>query len=223
MNNKKSITKHMIQKKEIMKLPELNMLLPNEETTFKKLVEEMAECNTEIQVLIDYENRTLAMKKNIYNKKEHFRILNNVASEIMDIAQVCASQLFVFKNNQIDVEEISREYFKEIENPHIFINVNNCRYIYFEINEINDDIQKTMNNIISLIGNIAQLSKYLGANGEQSSITKVNFNSKYIHELLKILKECFKLLNFMKEKYKIDLEILFSEHINKLKERNYLR
>lgn len=213
----------MSKNKEIMKLPELNMLTPNEETTFKKLVEEIAECNTEIQILMDYENKLLENEDNQAINLKHIEKLNNVASEIMDIAQVCVSQLFVFQNNHIDVEAISREYFKQIDEPHIFTTIGNCRYIYFEINEVNNDIQVTINKIISLLGDIAKLSKYIGANGEVPSINISNSNSRYIHNLLQILKECFNLLYFMKEKYSIDLDILFSDHIDKLKKRKYLK
>jgi len=38
-----------------MQLPELNCLNPNEQTTFRKLVEEVAECNTAIEELREYE------------------------------------------------------------------------------------------------------------------------------------------------------------------------
>ena len=216
----------------VMKLPELNCLRPNEQTTFRKLVEEIAECNTSIEELREYEeqnntNCLLLSDKEVVMLREIYKVrLNNVMGEIMDIAQVCASQLFVFGNYNINIQMLFNEYMKQNarnENQIIFQLKNNCRYIHFESTNNCATLEKTMNLIILSMGKIAQLGKFTGDNGEVPIISKETSNKKYVYELFEIMQNCFNLLYSIEEKYHINMEKLFDEHVEKLVKKGYCK
>ncbi|MEF9933753.1 MAG: hypothetical protein RR898_00610 [Clostridium sp.] len=216
----------------IMKLPELNLLKPNEQTTFKKLVEEIAECSQSIEELREYEDKNntnclLLSDKEVYRLREEYKLkLNNVLGEIMDIAQVCASQLFVFENNGVNVESVFSEYIKGKEestykNKSIFELKENCRYVYFAPTNCETTLERTMNFIIFSMGRIAQLGKFIGDNGEVPVIDKNESNKKYVLELFSIVEYCFNLLYSMEERYNINIEKIFDEHVEKLIKKGY--
>ncbi|MEF9951830.1 MAG: hypothetical protein RR840_00215 [Clostridium sp.] len=216
----------------IMKLPELNLLKPNEQTTFKKLVEEIAECSHSIEELRDYEEKNntnclLLSDREVVRLREEYKLkLNNVLGEIMDIAQVCASQLFVFENNSVNVQRFFEEYI-EAKNKNVATNQiifelkENCRYIYFAPTNNEITLEKTMNLIIFSMGKIAQLGKFIGASGEIPVIDKDESNKKYVLELFSIVEYCFNLLYSMEERYSINIEKIFDEHVDKLIKKGY--
>lgn len=215
----------------IMKLPELNCLKPNEHTTFLKLVEEIAECNTAISQLREYEekhntNYLLLSDDEVFRIRSKYKQkLNDVLGEIMDIAQVCASQLFVFEKNGVDVQEHFRSYSclqPETFQETVFFVENNCRYVHFAqtvFQELN--IQNTMNQIILSMGSIAQLGKFRGVNGEVATMSEEESIQKYVYGLFDIIQYCFNILYCMKDKYKVDLETLFEHHVDKLVRKGY--
>lgn len=213
----------------LMKLPELNCLTPNEHTTFCKLVEEISECNTAIADLRDYEskhttNYLLLSDSEVQDIREKYKYqLQEVMGEIMDIAQVCASQLFVFEANNISVQQLFMEYAEEfnLNSSHIVFQVEQkCRYVHFEANE-DLPLQDTMNRIILSMGTIAQLGKFRGDNGEVPTIDKDTSNRKYVYELFKVIQNCFNLLYSLEEKYNIQIEPLFDNHVEKLVRKGY--
>ena len=217
----------------IMKLPELNCLKSNEQTTFKKLVEEVAECNCAIEELKEYEdkhntNYLLLSDSDVYRIREEYKLkLNNVMGEIMDIAQVCASQLFVFENKNINVQKIFDDYIKECnmyDNTKIIFELKgNCRYVYFASNNEDLTLQKTMNFIINSMGKIAQLGKFIGDNGETPIIDESICNKRYVYELFSIVQNCFNLLYSMEKKYNINIRKIFDEHVEKLIAKGYYK
>lgn len=234
----------------VMKLPQLNCLSPNIDTTFKKLVEEVAECNQALVNLEKFEkenniNILLSEHRKIKEvSKKYKKILNEVLTEIMDIAQTCASQLFVFNDMGIDIEKIFNKYFlkkqpynnlfvisdlfkeskSKINKEEVIFKIeNNCKYLHLPM--LNPDLEprETMNNIISSMGYIAQLGKYIGINGEEQIIDKKNADIIYILELFKIIQYCFDLLYNMQNKYGVNLKKLFDYHVQKLIKKGYFK
>lgn len=222
----------MLEKKNVMRLPELNCLKPNEQTTFRKLVEEIVECNTAIVELKVYEekhnsNYLLLSDEELYKTREEYKIyLNNVLGEVMDIAQTCASQLFVFENNSINVHNLFADYMKEksmenYEKNIMFQLKNNCRYIYFTPTNKTATLQNTMSMIFVSMGIIAQLGKFIGANGEIPTIDEDTSVKRYTYELFNTIQYCFNLLYSMEYKYHMNLTKLFNDHIDKLVRKGY--
>ncbi|PLS19559.1 hypothetical protein CVD28_03840 [Bacillus sp. M6-12] len=215
----------------VMKLPELNCLTPNEQTTFRKLVEEIAECNTAIDDLRVYEenhstNHLLLGDEEVQRiRYEYKNRLNDVMGEIMDIAQVCASQLFVFEKKGIDAQNLFKSYSDlqpESFQDTVFYVIDNCRYVHFAQTFFREmSLQSTMNTIILSMGKIAQLGKFTGVNGEVATIDEETSNRNYVYELFHIIQDCFNLLYNMKYKYNIDIETLFEQHVEKLVRKGY--
>lgn len=215
----------------VMKLPELNCLKPDEHTTFKKLVEEIAECNTALEDLTNFEKKhstnwlSLSDLEVIKIRDEYKSKLSNVLSEIMDIAQVCASQLFVFEKKGLNISCFFKEYSKinKLKDDVVFYTKRNCRYVFLPKNDDETSIQIVMNKIIFCMGIIAQLDKFTGKNGEIPVLEFSEAINKYIFNLLDIIQCCFNLLFSMKEKYFIDIESLFKNHLSKLIKKGYYK
>lgn len=215
----------------IMKLPELNCLKPNQHTTFKKLVEEIAECNKALEDLNQFEykhnsNWLLLSDADVVRIRGEYKVmLSDVLGEIMDIAQVCASQLFVFEKLGVNVNSIFEEYAEgnKLKDSAVFHTENNCRYVYLPQSEEKVSIQKTMNNIILCMGVIAQFGKLTGENGETPLMDTYELHLRYTFNLLDIIQYCFNLLFSMKNKYLVDIEDLFNIHLNKLVEKGYCK
>lgn len=206
--------------KNIMKLPELNLLKPTKETTFYKLVEELAEYNNAVNDLNAYELYSVEnnIDNNEYNKEIELK-MHDVMSEVMDIAQVCSSQLFVLEVEGIDVKSQLEAYKGKMEDSSILETKDNCRYIYFPKTNTNISMKAALNLILAVMGKIAQLSKLTGANGEKIVIDKDKFVMDYIWNLLDIIKCCFELLY----SYDIDMNKLFNDHVAKLERRGYCK
>jgi hypothetical protein len=73
------------------------------------------------------------------------------------------------------------------------------------------------------MGKIAQLGKFTGDNGEIPTISKETSNKKYVYELFEIMQNCFNLLYSIEEKYHINMEKLFDEHVEKLVKKGYCK
>lgn len=212
--------------KNIMKLPELNLLTLTREATFYKLVEEMAECNDAIDILNKHGLSAMKLKSEI--EETQYRIdsetkIYDVLGEVMDVAQVCSSQLFVLEDEGTDVKSLLNIYKENLEDSPILETVNNFRYIYFSQTSEYTSLEDTMNEIISSIGKIAQLSKFTGANGEKVTINKEESTKKYIWYLLDVMRSCFKLLYSINKTYGIDIQKIFDEHVAKLERRGYCK
>ena len=213
--------------KYFMKLPELNCLTPDEYSTFKKIVEEVSECNQAIEELVLFEKQStvknwLSMSDEELNdiRNKYRQLLFCVLGEVMDIAQTCVSQLFVFEKKEINVEKYFG-IFSGNESKDIFYTKNNCRYIRLEKTLNNDNLHTILNKVILSMGTIAQLEKFIGSNGEKKILNENEFLEKYILELFNIIQNCFNILYSMEEKYSIDLELLFEQHVDKLIEKGY--
>lgn len=211
-----------------MMLPHLNGLSPTKETTFKKLVEEVGECNDAVENLRKYE-KTKEMF-NLFNCSDgelsELRIqfkqkVEDVMGEIMDVAQVCATQLFVFEAENILVSEIIRtNYLEDI----FYEDIGGIKYFYLDPQNITvEDIEDAMGKIISSMGKIAQLGKFQGESGELISINQDEAIEKYINQLFKIIGHSYSLLHILNDKYSINICKLFTEHVAKLEKKGYLK
>ena len=212
----------------IMRLPELDCLKPSEHTTFRKLVEEISECNAAIDELKIYEekhnsNYLLLGDDELFRIREEYKTnLNNVLGEIMDIAQVCASQLFVFEKTGVDVQGFFNKYMTNMSEQKIMFDTKNkCRYIYVAPTDNTVTLRSAMNMIILSMGKIAQLDKFTGENGEIPVMDEETSIERYVFELFAIIENCFNLSHSMESKYNINLKRLFDEHINKLIKKGY--
>lgn len=211
-----------------MMLPHLNGLSPTKETTFNKLVEEVGECSDAVADLRKYEKTKQGFNlfdcsdKQLRDLRVQFKLkVEDVMGEVMDIAQVCATQLFVFEKEGINVGElIKATYLEDIA----YEEFDGVKYFYLDPKQITvNDIEDAMSKIISSMGKIAQLGKFLGDNGEVASIDSEEAIEKYINQLFKIIGFSYSLLHILDDKYNIDICKLFDEHVAKLKRRGYLK
>ncbi|QUH21847.1 hypothetical protein [Alkaliphilus sp. B6464] len=214
--------------KYIMKLPQLNLLTPDVNTTFKKLVEEISECNEAFETLSKFEEKYninwLLLSDDELNRirSDYKKLINEFLFEIMDIAQVCVSQLFVFETNGMDTKSVFDDYIEE-DDEIIFEYKNNCKYFHLPRRTKDTSISETMNSIIKSMGIIAKLSKFTGENGEKPIMDINASNYKYVYELYNIIQYCFDLIYIMNEKYNIDIKMLFDGHVNKLIKKGYVK
>lgn len=213
-------------------LPELNLLSPTKTTTFNKLVEEIAECNDAVDSLRSFERAGFAINlmdltdKDIVEWRNELKsLIQSLMGEIMDIAQVCATQLYTFERSGVDIER----YMIRVNGTIEIKNESGIKFI--EVSTDNDtkqdissmkNIDSVMSSIISSMGKIAQLGKKLGENGERQLISMNDGEELYVNELLSIILKTLGLLSVLKKRYNINIEELSKLHVEKLVQRGYV-
>lgn len=238
-----------------IKLPKLSLSKINMDNTFRKLVEEVSECELKLYELEMSEmfNRAIIdkSKKNLCRELS-YHIACALSSEVMDIAQTCASQLFIFKDSEVDIYTVFKNHFLKVDNfdddmafssdlflnkSDIFISIGTLLNNYFyEIDYNNTSFPETtkytydqdtdfhhiLKNIRFCQGRIAQLGKYVGINGEKQVIKKDEAIKYSVIELFKILQLCSVFLSRIGYKHSISFPSVYKDHIDKLKRKKYL-
>lgn len=189
-------------------LPKLDLLKPNKETTFYKLVEEVSET---ISALDDF---NIEM-----NYKEEKIKMYLALSELVDILQVCSSQLFIFEEELLQ-NKIFQKFKESIKYEYKVID--KSRVIKIVEPDIKTSISSEMKGIIKCVGSLAQLSKYIGANGEKQIYSKEKFYSEYIKYINKIMGNCCNIISIFMQDYGANMNKVQDNHISKLKIRKYV-
>lgn len=228
----------------ILALPKLSLPNITVFSTFLKLIEEVGEAKTELKKLKNFEeqnilNLVMLSDKELDNTRNNFKcLLRDTLKEMVDITQTCVSLLFVFEETKEisshTIKKVLYQHLKEIESEYnvrtleefYIIEENGYKYMNLPVINREMNLNDTFDSIIESCGNYAQLmGKYSRLNGEtklQKEITEEEIVEECLKNLIKIAQVSLNLLRFMSEKYNIDLEQIFEEHIQKLKSRGYL-
>jgi hypothetical protein len=229
----------------VFTLPKLT--LPNITifSTFLKLIEELGEANTELNKLEEFEKQNVInvvqlSDKELRKLRSEFKVLlTDSLKEMVDITQVCVSLMFVFEEtkriNHETIKSVLFEHLKEIKSNYAVSSLDefyiiekdgfkymNLPMIYGEMNLLD-----ALSQITIACGSYAQLiGKYSKLNGEenlQKEIDEDEIDILCLKNIIKIAQVSLDVLRHMSIKYDINLEIIFQEHITKLKKRGYLK
>ena len=228
----------------VLVLPKLS--LPNITilSTFLKLIEELGEAKEEFEKLEAFEkqnivNLVLLSDSELNETRLKFKhLLADSLKEVIDITQTCVSLLFVFEETKkVDSEMVKKvlsEHLQDIQPDYLIqsledfyiIEKNGYKYMNLPSSNREMDLSKTLDGITIVSGKYAQLmGKYSRLNGEeklQKDITEQEVVEESLKCIIQIAQNSLDLLRFMSNKYNISLEVMFKQHVDKLKHRGYL-
>lgn len=206
-------------------LPRLSRLVPSLESTFHKLVEEQGELSEAILGWIDEQGTPRAREA-----------LENVAGELLDVAQTCISMTFVLEDLAPDVRleemiddhlaKLLRKGYLQSVAGDIYINVNKDGFREMSLPRLvipGVTMDSTVLNISVAIGRFAQwIGKFRGASGEARVYTDEQILKGCGLNLLHIAQCCFTMLYILEETFLMDINALMRMHVDKLKRRGYV-
>ena len=202
-------------------LPKLNRLHPTLESTVLKVVEESGElARAVLQHLADPAAKTPAS-------------LDEVAAELLDVAQTCVTMIFVLEDEYgLRCEEMVDAHLAKLRRK---------KYLFTEAAEyrIEDagsfkvlhlprlqipgiDLLMTVCKIQEEIGELTQfLGKGAAASGEAASLDKDTVFTGAALELLDIAQCCFTMMYILADSYQLDLQPYLEKHEAKLRRKGY--
>lgn len=201
----------------VIYLPKLNKLTPTLESTLLKAVEEAGELARAVLKLSPGEQQ----------------LLQEVAGELMDVAQVCVTMLFVMEDcHSVNVWQlIDRHLTKLTAKGYIFESAaayqirtsGNFKYICLPrlvLPEV--DLLTTVCKILEELGELTQyLGKLAGASGEKRALNAQAVIDGCSLELLDVAQCCFTMMYILAEKYDLAVSPLVETHIAKLRRKGY--
>ncbi|AMA72314.1 MULTISPECIES: MazG-like family protein [Aneurinibacillus] len=207
-------------------LPRLNRLVPSLESTFRKLVEEQGELSEAILCWMDEQGTPRAREA-----------LQNVAGELLDVAQTCISMTFVLEDlapevrleDMIDdhLAKLLRKGYLESVAGDVYIKVNEEGFRAMSLPRLTIPgvtLDSTVLNISVAIGRFAQwIGKFRGASGEKRVHTDEQILKGCGLNLLHIAQCCFTMLYILEETFLMDIDALMRAHVEKLKKRGYVK
>lgn len=206
-------------------LPRLNRLVPSLESTFYKLVEEQGELSEAILSWIEEQGTPRAREA-----------LENVAGELLDVAQTCISMTFVLEDvaPEVRLEEmiddhlsklLRKGYLRSVDDD-IYITVNEAGFREISLPRLvipGVTLDSTVLNISVAIGRFAQwIGKFRGASGEVRMHSDEQIVKGCGLNLLHIAQCCVTMLYILEETFLMDTAALLQAHIDKLKQRGYV-
>lgn len=211
-------------------LPKLNHLTPTLESTLLKAVEEAGELARAVLQFLPYDQT--GQTRGTY-ASDYENLLAAVAQELLDVAQVCVTMIFVMEDEySVDVDQLIHQHLAKLVTKgyrfdprldyHIktvgnFKSLNLPRLYLAEVT-----LLTTVCKIQEELGELAQyLGKKSGASGETRCLETAAVFSGSAAELLDVAQCCFTMMYILAEQYDADIAALVEEHVNKLKIKGY--
>lgn len=214
----------------MLSLPKLNRLSPNMQSTLLKIIEESGELARAVLTFLPYEKLG---KTEILAKPAIKQHLDDVSSELLDVAQTCVTMIFVLEEEcNVKTEKYIANHliklnqkgygFNEKLNYNIYT-ADNFKYLSLPKLQLPDvTLLTTVCKIQEEIGELTQfLGKKAGASGEKDRLDFVNILDGTVQELLDVAQCCFTMLYILAERYDVDTIELVDKHVNKLKMKGY--
>jgi NTP pyrophosphatase (non-canonical NTP hydrolase) len=211
-------------------LPKLNKLTPTLDSTLLKIIEEAGELARAVLHFLPYENM-LSVKENIPVIAEE--LLEEVATELLDVAQTCVTMLFVMEESYgIEVDALIDEHIQKLINKgylfdhtllYSITTVGAFKYLNLPRLVLDDvTLLTTVCKIQEEIGEFTQfLGKRSGASGEKPDLAIQTALLGCAYELLDVAQCCFTMMYILAKKYQVNMEELLAGHITKLRRKGY--
>ena len=214
----------------MLSLPKLNRLSPNMQSTLLKIIEEAGELARAVLTFLPYENLG---KTEILTKPAIKRYLDEVSSELLDVAQTCVTMIFVLEeecnvrteqyiaNHLIKLNQKGYE-FNEKLNYNIYTEDN---FKYLVLPKLLLPEVTLLTTVCKIQEEIGELTQYLGkkswASGERDKLDFEKILDGSVQELLDVAQCCFTMLYILAERYDVDTIELVNKHVSKLKMKGY--
>lgn len=211
-------------------LPKLNKLCPTLNSTLLKAVEEAGELARAVLKFLPYEN---LHPSNIAQSQGVGELLQEVSSELLDVAQVCVTMIFVMEDAYgIRVEPLiaahlaklkQKGYDFDVAQQYSITTVGQFKYLRLpRLNLTGVTLLTTVCKIQEELGEFTQyLGKRAGASGERTDLDSRTILNQCALELLDVAQCCFTMMYILAGKYSVNIEYLIEGHINKLRSKGY--
>lgn len=202
-------------------LPKLNRLHPTLESTVLKVVEESGEL---ARAVLQH------LSASAGNNRE---TLNEVAAELLDVAQTCVTMIFVLEDEYgLRCEEMVGAHLAKLRRKHYLFteeavykieDVGPFKVLHLPRLQIPGvDLLTTVCKIQEEIGELTQfLGKGAGASGEASVLDRQAVFTGAALELLDIAQCCFTMMYILADTYQLDLQPYMEKHGAKLRQKGY--
>ena len=207
---------------ETLHLPKLNRLRPTLESTVLKVMEEAGEL---ARAVLNHLGCAEA---------ETPEFLDEIAAELLDVAQTCVTMIFVLEDEGgfhseemvgIHLEKLRRKRYLFTENDGYKI----ADAVPFKLLHLprlqipGVDLLTTVCKIQEEIGELMQfIGKGAGASGEPRSMERQAVLTGAALELLDIAQCCFTMMYILADCYQLSLQPYMEKHLAKLRRKGYL-
>ncbi len=215
---------------EAIYLPKLNNLSPTMESTLLKTMEEAGELARATLRFLPYGCLTA---EEINRDGLAKRMLNDVAEELLDVAQTCVTMIFVMEDfYAIRADALIGSHLSKLQakgycfdhsRDYQIITAGDFKSLHLPRLEIeNVTLLTTVCKIQEELGELTQyLGKRAGASGEKCELSKNDVLTGCALELLDVAQCCFTMMYILAEKYAVDMATLLEGHIAKLRRKGY--
>lgn len=211
-------------------LPKLNQLTPTLDSTLLKIMEEGGELARAVLKFLPCEG-TLFLDSE--EGRQSRLLLQDVAEELLDVAQTCVTMLFVMEESyRIQVDTLIDSHLKKLEDKgyafdkvrtYSITTTGNFKYLHLPRLRMQQvTLLTTVCKIQEELGELTQfLGKRAGASGEAAELGQEEALLGCAEELLDVAQCCFTMMYILAETYQVDMESLTEGHIEKLRRKGY--
>jgi NTP pyrophosphatase (non-canonical NTP hydrolase) len=204
-------------------LPKLNNLTPTLHSTLLKAMEEAGELARAVL-------KFLPCEATVQEAKD---LLDDVAGELLDVAQTCVTMIFVMEDHYgIKADDLIGAHLAKLDAKGYCFDHGQAYRIsttgnfkYLELPRLNlgqITLLTTVCKIQEELGELTQfLGKKAGASGEQRKLDYDKIFTGCALELLDVAQCCFTMMYILAESYHVDMTALLAEHVAKLRRKGY--
>ena len=205
----------------MLKLHKLNRLAPTLDSTVLKIVEEAGEL---ARAVLQFEQAHTALDKR--------RLLEEVVSELLDVAQTCVTMLFVFEDfYDVDIARVLQQHLTKLvdkgyaydaDTEYFLTTEGSYKYLCLPRLNIKAGITRTLLKIQEELGELTQyLGKMGGASGEKNRLKHHEIIAGAAAELCDVAQCCFTMLYILNSEHDISIPMALDKHVRKLANKGY--
>lgn len=212
---------------EAIYLPRLNHLTPTLYSTLLKITEEAGELSRAVLLFLPYQECWTGQDE------QAGRLLADVASELLDVAQTCVTMIFVMEDNHgICADDLIGEHINKLAvKGYRFATDRSYQiatagsYKCLALPRLDIPAVSLLTTVCKIQEELGELTQYLGkragASGENGDLTDAEALHGSALELLDVAQCCFTMMYILGERYAVDMATLAAEHVSKLRRKGY--
>lgn len=209
-----------------IQLPRLNRLAPSLDSTLLKIVEEAGELARAVLAFLPHAaaptcGRTAEL------------CLQEVAGELLDVAQTCVTMLFVMEErHQMQVDHLVEAHLLKLQQKGYSYDralsyrvATHGDYKFLQLPRLELPEVTLLTTVCKIQEEIGELSQYLGkkagASGETVRLAQSEVLEGCCSELLDVAQCCITMMYILAEQYRMPMAALLDEHVAKLRRKGY--
>ena len=219
-------------------LPRLNNLTPSLDSTLLKAVEEAGELARAVLKFLPYEGMA---PEAIAADQRASSLLDEVAAELLDVAQVCVTMIFVMESGScpgqsggFKIDALIGAHLAKLQaKGYAFDRAQSYRiagageFKYLSLPRLSIKGVNLLTTVCKIGEELGELTEYLGkragASGEESRLPPEEVLTGCALELLDVAQCCFTMMYILGERYEVDIGAYLTRHLAKLRAKGYCR